>query len=283
MQRKLASLGLCVAVVLCATLLLRAVADNFDPAEKICAQNMGRIGIALTMYAADYDEALPLAYERSAFNQPWRWNEPAPVPRNWQGGAPREALTWANALEPYILFYRGIRNNPNALACPATLPAKQPNVDYTQRTASPFAVSYTYNGYLHRYRRYAVDDPASLPAIWEGLGCEHVIGFALVNPLLRCDQPDDNTKSCVFNPCVNPENHYPRGEVRLPRQSVWIHRSGMHFVMLDGSLQTRRLGRRIAPNRTDPAQDPFDLYDAHGVPTAAHTDACGYIELFAPR
>ncbi|MCS7301432.1 MAG: hypothetical protein NZ556_07755 [Fimbriimonadales bacterium] len=278
MQRRLASLGIAIAVALGATLLIRAVADNFDPADKICAQNLARIGHALIMYVQDYDERLPLAYEQNAPNQPWRWNEPAPVPPNWQGGAPRDALTWANSLAPYIASFRVRRHYANFLHCPATLPAKQPSVDYSQRAASPAPISYTYNGYLHSYIWGIIENRESVPAIWEGLGREHLMGFAPVNPLLRCDRTD-----CLFTPCENPANHYPRGEVRLPRQSVWIHRTGLRFVMLDGSLQTRRLGRRLAPNRTNPTQDPFDLYNAHGVPAAAHTDACGYLPLFAPN
>lgn len=282
MQRRLASLGLCVAVVLGATLLLRAVADNFDPAEKTCAQNLARFGIAIAMYLNDYDDVFPMAYERPAPTQAWRWNELAPVPRDWQSGAPREAWVWVNSLEPYLgsVYYR---YRPTRLSCSATLPVKQPGVDYSQRVRSPFPVSYTYNGYLHRYRLASIEDFTTLPVIWEGLGREHLIGFAPVNPLLRCDRPDQAGKDCFFRPCENPADHYPRGEVRLPRQSVWIHRTGMHFLYLDGRVQPRRLGRRLAPNQTDPLQDPFTLYNAQGIPSAAHTDACGYLPLFAPQ
>jgi hypothetical protein len=49
------------------------------------------------------------------------------------------------------------------------------------------------------------------------------------------------------------------------------------------SLQTRRLGARIAPNSTNPAIDPFDGYNAQGIPSVARTDACGILPLFAPR
>lgn len=282
MQRRLASLGLCIAVAFGATLLIRAVADNFDPAEKTCAQNLSRLGTALLMYLQDYDDTFPMAYERTAPAQPWRWNEPAPVPRNWQSGAPREAWTWANSLAPYLGGYYD-RPRLEYLACPATLPAKQPGVDYSQRVRSPVPVSYTYNGYLHRYRYALVEEPTTLPTLWEGLGREHLIGFAPVNPLLRCDRSDQVGKECVFRPCETPADHYPRGEVRLPRQSVWIHRTGMHMVMLDGKVRTRRLGRRLAPNQTDPQLDPFTLYNTQGIPSAAHTDACGYLPLFALR
>ncbi len=282
MQRGLASLGLIAASVLGATLLIRAVADNFDPAERVCARNLSQMATALHMYLNDYDETFPLAYERPAPNQAWRWNEPAPVPRDWQGGAPRDALTWANLLHPYL---RGV-NAPESLLrlrCPATLPAKRSGVDYTIRARAPIAVSYTYNGYLHRYQLALVADASLLPVFWEGLGREHVIGFAPVNPMLRCDQPDQVGRQCLYKPCEDPASHYPRGEVHLPRQSVWIHRTGMHFLLLNGRLDTRRLGRRLAPNATNPAIDPFNQYNAEGVPSAAHTDACGYINLFAPR
>jgi hypothetical protein len=63
MQRKLGSLGLGLGLILLMTQLWLAVADNMDPAEKICAQNLNRAGLAVRMYAQDYDEFLPMAYE----------------------------------------------------------------------------------------------------------------------------------------------------------------------------------------------------------------------------
>jgi hypothetical protein len=171
-------------------------------------------------------------------------------------------------------------NRLSHLSCPATLPRKLPNADYSQRVRSPAPVSYTYNGYLHTYPLALVDNPDTLPTFWEGLGREHWVGFAPVNPILRCDRAD---RPCRFTPCQDPNTTYPLGAVRLPQQSVWIHKSGVHFITLDLSLQTRRLGARIAPNSTNPAIDPFDGYNAQGIPSVAHTDACGILPLFAPR
>ena len=101
-----------------------------------------------------------------------------------------------------------------------------------------------------------------------------------MNPILRCDRPD---KLCQFTPCQDPNTTYPLGEVRLPQQSMWIHKSGGHFITLDVSLQTRRRGARSAPNSTNPSIDPFDGYNAQGIPSVARTDACGILPLFAPR
>jgi len=277
MQRRLVSLGLIVLCVLGVVSLMRAIADNFDPAEKRCAQNMYRLGFALRLYLNDYDEQFPMAYERLSSTQPWGWNQPVAVPRNWQTGSPHGGWTWANALLPYLWSNK---QSHTFLSCPATLPRKLPNANYSQRVQSPVPVSYTYNGYLHTYRRALVDDPATLPTFWEGLGREHWIGFAPVNPILRCDRAD---RPCQFTPCQDPNTTYPLGAVRLPQQSVWIHKSGVHFITLNLTLQTRRLGARIAPNRTNPQIDPFDGYNAQGIPSVAHTDACGILPMFAPR
>jgi hypothetical protein len=277
MQRRLVSLGLILLSALGSVSLMRAIADNFDPAEKRCAQNMYRLGLALRMYLADWDEVFPMAYERFSNTQPWGWNQPVAVPRNWQTGSPHGGETWANSMLPYLRWY----GQPiSQLSCPATLPRKLPNADYSQRVKSPAPVSYAYNGYLHAYPQPLVSDPSLLPTIWEGLGREHWVGFAPVNPILRCDRPD---KLCRFTPCQDPNTTYPLGEVRLPQQSMWIHKSGVHFITLDLSLQTRRLGARIAPNSTNPAIDPFDGYNAQGIPSVARTDACGILPLFAPR
>ncbi len=153
-------------------------------------------------------------------------------------------------------------------------------MDYSIRAKSPQGVSYTYNGYLHSYPLAGIVDLGTLPVVWEGLGREHRIGFAYVNPILRCDR---NDKQCRYTPCTTPEATYPLGEVRLPTQSVWIHRTGMHWVMMDGKVVSRRLGARIAPNSTNPLLDPFDQYDQNGVPSVARTNACGHLPLFTPR
>jgi hypothetical protein len=277
MQRRLVSLGLIVLCALGSVSLMRAIADNFDPAEKRCAQNMYRLGLAVLLYSTDYDRQFPMAYERLSDTQSWGWNQPVAVPRNWQTGSPHGGWAWANALLPYL---SGHRQRLSHLSCPATLPRKLPNADYSQRVRSPAPVSYTYNGYLHTYPLALVDNPDTLPTFWEGLGREHWVGFAPVNPILRCDRAD---RPCRFTPCQDPNTTYPLGAVRLPQQSVWIHKSGVHFITLDLSLQTRRLGARIAPNSTNPAIDPFDGYNAQGIPSVARTDACGILPLFAPR
>jgi hypothetical protein len=277
MQRRLVSLGLIVLCALGSVSLMRAIADNFDPAEKRCAQNMYRLGLAVLLYSTDYDRRFPMAYERLSDTQSWGWNQPVAVPRNWQTGSPHGGWAWANSLLPYL---RSHGQPLSQLSCSATLPRKLPNADYSQRVQSPVPVSYAYNGYLHAYFYALVDDPSLLPTFWEGLGREHWVGFAPVNPILRCDRAD---RPCRFTPCQDPNTTYPLGAVRLPQQSVWIHKSGVHFITLDLSLQTRRLGARIAPNRTNPAIDPFDGYNAQGIPSVARTDACGILPLFAPR
>jgi len=277
MQRRLVSLGLILLSVLGSVSLMRAIADNFDPAEKRCAQNMYRLGLAVLLYSTDYDRQFPMAYERLSDTQSWGWNQPVAVPRNWQTGSPHGGWAWANALLPYL---SGHRQRLSHLSCPATLPRKLPNADYSQRVRSPAPVSYTYNGYLHTYPLALVDNPDTLPTFWEGLGREHWVGFAPVNPILRCDRAD---KLCRFTPCQDPNTTYPLGAVRLPQQSVWIHKSGVHFITMNLTLQTRRLGARIAPNSTNPAIDPFDGYNAQGIPSVARTDACGILPLFAPR
>jgi len=277
MQRRLVSLGLIVLCALGSVSLMRAIADNFDPAEKRCAQNMYRLGLAVLLYSTDYDRQFPMAYERLSDTQSWGWNQPVAVPRNWQTGSPHGGWAWANSLLPYL---RSHGQPLSQLSCSATLPRKLPNADYSQRVQSPVPVSYAYNGYLHAYFYALVDDPSLLPTFWEGLGREHWVGFAPVNPILRCDRAD---RPCRFTPCQDPNTTYPLGAVRLPQQSVWIHKSGVHFITLELSLQTRRLGARIAPNSTNPAIDPFDGYNAQGIPSVARTDACGILPLFAPR
>jgi hypothetical protein len=250
MQRRLVSLGLILLSALGSVSLMRAIADNFDPAEKRCAQNMYRLGLAVLLYSTDYDRQFPMAYERLSDTQSWGWNQPVAVPRNWQTGSPHGGWAWANALLPYL---SGHRQRLSHLSCPATLPRKLPNADYSQRVRSPVPVSYTYNGYLHTYPLALVDNPDTLPTFWEGLGREHWVGFAPVNPILRCDRAD---KLCQIHPVPRPEHDLPAGR-SAPAPAVRVdpqERGSLHHAGL--SLQTRRLGARIAPNRTNPQHRP---------------------------
>ena len=50
MQRRLVSLGLILLSALGSVSLMRAIADNFDPAEKRCAQNMYRLGLGAAVF-----------------------------------------------------------------------------------------------------------------------------------------------------------------------------------------------------------------------------------------
>ncbi len=100
--------------------LLRAIGDDVDPAEVRCAQNLHRIGIALLMYLQDYDESLPLAYERETPGGVWRWDKPAPVPGDWRNAnSLRGDTVWVNSLR----YYMPIGTN---LYCPATLLQRNP-------------------------------------------------------------------------------------------------------------------------------------------------------------
>lgn len=280
MQRRFLAWVVLVGTGIACSSMVRATMDKFNTAESVCAQTMGALGHALRMYAMDYDEYFPLAYERVPSGAGWRWDMPAQVPAGWQGShAPDGTGIWANALSPYLKI--SARARADMLRCPATLPQKVAGVDYAIRVKSPQAVSYTYNGYLHGLSVAYVENPLEqVPGFWEGLGRTHLIGFAVANPYLRCDDPN---RFCQFQRCENPSSHYPRGEVRLPTQSVWIHSRGMLLVSLEGQVRAVRLGARFQPQDTDPNIDPFTQYDLHGVPHSAHTDACGYIPLFAPR
>lgn len=278
MKRRFVSWAAILGVGFACSQVVRATVDHFDDAEKVCAEQLRLIGYSMWMYLQDWDEAFPLAYEREHPNAPWRWNQMGQVPPGWHNlNAPNGDGIWANALLPYV---RMPQKRPNPWRCPAAIPEKVEGVDYTVRSRSPYGVSYTYNGYLHNLTLAHLENPMEqIPAVWEGLGRTYIVGFAPVNPYLRCDNP---SLPCRYQRCVNPNAHYPRGEVRLPSQSMWIHTRGMFLVSIWGYLRAMRVGARFAPNDTDLYQDPFTQYNLHGVPGGAHTDACGYMPMFAP-
>jgi hypothetical protein len=170
-----------------------------------------------------------MAYERFSNTQPWGWNQPVAVPRNWQTGSPHGGWAWANALLPYL---RSHGQPLSQLSCSATLPRKLPNADYSQRVQSPAPVSYAYNGYLHAYLYALVDDPSLLADLLGRAGTRTLGG-------LRAREPDpalrpSRTDRAEFTPCQDPNTTYPLGAgapasaVRVdPQERGSLHHAGV--------------------------------------------------------
>jgi prepilin-type processing-associated H-X9-DG protein len=255
-----------LGVILLMTLWLGAltpvlIAQRHLSDEDQCVSRMRMLSTAMLMYLQDYDEVFPWRSDAT------RWATGCGAMRTLCptiGGRPapsREAAfasMWANAILPYLSF-RGGAPRYDLLHCPATIATKIADSNYANPRRRPAKVSYTYNGLLHRLSLGQSDNPATVPALWEGRGRTYLVGYALSNPTLRCD------KSFVLSAATIRPHGMAIAELAvlcLLSDSVWIHSKGTVMAYMDGHVGWRRLGLVVAPNNTDPNYDPFTGYNA---------------------
>jgi hypothetical protein len=229
MQRRLVSLGLILLSALGSVSLMRAIADNFDPAEKRCAQNMYRLGLALAMYLNGLRRAVPDGL-RASFEARSRGAGTSPLPCRATGK--RAARTAAGPGRTRCCpTFAGNRQSLHSPQLPCDL-APQAAERRLQLSAceSPVPVSYTYNGYLHAYRRALVADPATLPSLLGRAGTRTV-------DRLCAREPDSALRPCrqtvPVHPVPRPEHDLPAGRsapapaVRVdPQERGSLHHAG---------------------------------------------------------
>lgn len=267
------------------SVLLAPIMAQLRPAdEEICFARVRTIAYGMQMYLADYDETFPLAFGRDPVIN-WLWNFLHPVPHDWRPGTvslyPAFASMWANAILPYLRS--PVANTPTAydwLRCPSVRPYRISGLDYTTARRRPAYATYTYNGLLHQYALALVENPATVPLVWEGRGRRAAFGYALSNPVLQCDIPN-LAPLCRYNASCQPSG-WPRGVMFALDGSIWIHPKGVLFAFVDGHVEWRRLGL-VVGGATNPNYDPFTNYNAQGIPSASWRDSCGYPLLFRPR
>lgn len=265
-------------IAVLAAILFPVFAQARDKARQtVCLQNTSQIAKAFMLYLNDHDEQFPLAF--GFVEGRWWFQYYHATPHYWVDNDPESSwqimsrVQWSNALQPYVKSYA-------VYTCPAGPPKRVRGAEaFYAVPRTPYAsVSYTYNGLLHTYPLAQVRAPAQLPLFWEGLGKVRLEGFSFSNPALRCSRTD---QPCRYAPCSG-QQHYPRGMMFLPEGTMWIHAQGAVFAFADGSAKWRRLGAQIRPATTDPATDPFMLYNDDGTPIAFWADPCNFARLFRP-
>jgi len=243
-----------------------------------CESNMKQLGLALTMYAADYDETYPLAYGRTP-REGWLWKSLCAVPPDWRiTTAAQQAayrVQWANAITRYS-------KELGILRCPSGDDVYWPGVQYNSPGRPAFAwIGYTYNGLLNSYKMGKVNSPVNVPLIWEGNGRANVAGYAFSSPVLDCGNVTE--ADCVYHPgsggtCYAGNGGRSRILVRTIG-SMWIHSKGANILYADNHVT--RMGLGAAPDHTDPALDPYSHYDSAGYGLGYWTDGCHPL-LFRP-
>lgn len=89
--------------------------------QSVCLSNLRQVGLAMMLYAQDYDEAMPNA----------QWIGPAAFPPNWSFGPSSRDL-----LEPYV-------KNNDVFICPSDT---ELSAMLVRSTGKPFGLSYQFHG-----------------------------------------------------------------------------------------------------------------------------------------
>jgi prepilin-type N-terminal cleavage/methylation domain-containing protein/prepilin-type processing-associated H-X9-DG protein len=266
-------------IAILAAILFPVFAQAREKARQVsCLSNDKQMGLGFMMYVQDYDETYPLAFGRSVTSG-WLWNFNHAVPVNWRplaAGDHRLAcypVHWANSTQPYI-------KNTQLLACPSGVNV---SIAADVPVVPPAPVAYTFNGLLMQYSMAGVAAPAQLPMIWEGRGKANVVGFALSNPALRCDNNMDPT-GCRYQPASTNCTSTFTGTFSamfVLSGTMWVHNGGANFTLADGHSKWRRLGATLTPGNTDWRNDPYTGYNAQGFPGFYWWDGC-HAWLFRP-
>ncbi len=266
--------GVVLMVLLLSVMIPTLVAQIRDD-EAICAQRIRSVATAFLMYLQDYDEIMPLAFGRDQFGT-WLYQYSHPVPHDWRatqaGWRDAFASMWANTLIPYL------RRPYEEMHCPAAIARKSSLSDYANPLRRPLKVSYTYNGLLHQLPAAQVEQPATVPSFWEGLGRSYLVGFAVSNPRLNCSDP---AYECRYAPRRSEPPYCLITGTMLTPDSLWIHPRGVVIAFADSHVQWRRLGLVTSPNNTNPEYDPYTGYNSSGVPGNFWSDGC-YPLIFRP-
>lgn len=226
------------------------------------------------LYAVDHDGVYPLAMAYEAGANRWLPNKRVEAPAGLMRDTTPEmraafAAAWVNSVAPYwpaedVLVIAGA-------------PTAPPYIKLEDTLRAPWRVGVTYNGYLHRYNRSAVEHPELVPLVWTGLGRANAEGFASSSPGLDCMMLMQ--AECLFNPKPN-GFATARTMMFMALGPAAAFDGAMVFGMGDGSA------KRVEPHLKQEAflseVDPWATYIPDGKPTSYFNDSQGYVPIFRP-
>jgi prepilin-type N-terminal cleavage/methylation domain-containing protein len=285
-------------IAILAAILFPVFAQAKEAAKKTqTISNTKNMGTATVIYSADSDDLFPLASSFDSATNTWRWNFIIRVPAGWTGGVqntePRktqDSAHWGNSVYSYAKNYgiyaaAGAKDTTVvAVATPVVQPAK---------------INLSYNGFLHGYSGTAAASPATLPLLYTASGKQNLVGFALSNPTLRCDQA---SPACAYNPGRHPQTgavgtggamFYIQGcsgvagDANGPSHKV--HNDDSVYVYSDSHVKTGKMGMQGGPGAlsgtapdTDYRTDPNTQYFPGGKCSQSYWWDGSHAWLFRP-
>lgn len=211
-------------IAILAAILFPVFAQARDKARSAtCQSNLKQNGSALMMYAQDYDETYPFGEVPNTYND-WLTGKPVvywAYYANVANPVYPDTLMWANSIQPYA-------KNNKIFGCPSAV---------TAYLTEPI-VSFTYNGLLHNTTMAAVNQPASLPMVWEGLGKQSST-YVYSSPYLNCG----TSATCTYVPTAKGCNSSnPGAPSNLGYFNGFIHGQGVNILYQDGHVKQLNVG-----------------------------------------
>lgn len=272
-------------IAILAAILFPVFAQAKEAAKKAAdLSNVKQQTLGQMQYLADSDDVFPLAVGVDNTGVT-RWNYNHYFPANWPNGAGADGgyairsqisqQGWASSTYPYIKS-TGIYAGPG-------LPAI--TVAASNASLTPGRVkgntSYTYNGILHGYGASGIATPASLPMVWAGRGKAAVVGAALANPALICDQANVPCRYVPSAAGCSAATNGQQSAMFVLSGAIWCYGRGGNFALADGHAKFRTMGAQLSPQDTDANVDPYTGYNAQGLPGFYWWDGC-HAWLFRP-
>lgn len=205
-------------------------------------------GTAFTLYANDFDDALPLAMFRRPENGNWAVGSLVPSPADCISTAPWQTpariavaqTVWRNSLAPYA--------GSASLVLPG---APEYTLAGETFAGTPNLTNAMMNGLLHSHNVNAVNAPALVPMLWTAVGRTNLKGRFFSNPSLQCS----SSPACRFDPNGPPDPTNPGTnssvfvlDFTIP---VWIYGQNAPVVRVDTSVAVKPIGTKIVPDFVD--------------------------------
>jgi len=236
-------------IAILAAILFPVFAAAKEAAKKTSAlSNYKQMGTAYNIYAADFDDYLPLAFSVNSATGVPRWNFRHPAPCDWSSVAQNgvnwpdpiiqaECQTyWGHSTIPYHKSIDLMQSTGNQKTLRAGTDYS-PAVTVRQRAQ----VGMAYNGMLHGWSMTAVANPSRVPILSHAsVFKKNMDGWALSSPQLYCP----GVGPCRFNaggvPQVGVTGNYGYvwwGISPWDTFTTWVYGRGHLFVHTDSSAK----------------------------------------------
>lgn len=265
-------------IAILAAILFPVFAKAKESAKK--AKNLSgfkQLGLSISIYATDYDDAFPQAFTRRHTLGTMAWNTLTPIPYNWKqasgdywtdnNGRNQANQQWSNSTQPYAKNW-GIHDD-TGFNMTRAVGADDADFAAAVKPAQPASQNIAFNGLLHTLTSGEIALVSNVPMLWGGYGKGAYEGRSLANPSMNCGT--GVIEVCRFNPTGPPAVGGGGGAwFWTTGASGYVWGEGMNFAFCDTSTKFRSIGRIVPypdPNpNTDYYNRPFAHIGPGGVP-----------------